>query len=33
MATMMDSLSGTCGSELAGRLAGLALSLPEKKPT
>lgn len=33
MATMMDSLSGAWGSEWAGRLAGLAFSLPEEKPT
>lgn len=33
MATMMDSLSGAWGSEWVGRLAGLAFSLPEEKPT
>lgn len=33
MATMIDSLSGAWGSEWAGRLAGLAFSLPEEKPT
>ncbi|TNN35430.1 hypothetical protein EYF80_054407 [Liparis tanakae] len=34
MATMIDSLSGACGSAWGGgRPAGLAFSLPEEKPT